>query len=616
MSDEKGEPKARGSRLLDAKGTQDTRKGKHMALFTKGKGSRQNSWEIERHGTLVRAREGGPSRVPGYLVCESELAAQTRVETMVADWLAKGFSAADPEAETLAASARAQAAPLSGPGWPLRKDCHIDNEANGMMVTSMAMAGQSLEEGSEKWLEAINDAKMIPLRLAQDSSFNVRIVGGQDLESQEAEEWVARLEWPLEVPDGRLAICTGAQLVGEEYDADDERDIATVSVPKGRYLVTLYTHLPGVNGAAALDHLAGGYGKARPTGAWWRATHQGEAMPTWLRQWCVAYRSTDPGHESEWEDVESLSQDEVPAVIDFLVHLQPDPEAAPAPGLVMNDGWFDPHEGARQPERCPRGLEAKELPKPRSESADQWIYAVDLDPVVARFPLSPLAGGELPIAPSQLSLLYRLARFCNSFVGPQFQAEGELRQEAPFQGGEGCVLVAEETSARLLFSSIRLPKQHQETLQELAPWLSGLPVGTRWELCCAPTDPGSREGERPLGLHRYRGEVAEAGWVLKETYPRVARSELEAALELARQVEGGEQFILRGEDEAASIRASALANPANWLEEEDSFRPLVQDGAFLLSPPDPDTLATYGATAFGLRHRATWPVSGFDDVRS
>jgi hypothetical protein len=584
-----------------------------MALFTKGKGPRQQAWEIERVGSLVRARErqGAMEMLPGFLTCESEPAAQSRVETMVADWLAKGYSAADAEAKTLAACPGAMATRPASPDWPLRADYQVYNEANGMMVTSLAMAGKRLDEGSKKWLKAVNDGKMIPLALYQDDSFNIRVVGGQDLDPQETEEWVARLEWPLEVPDGKLAITGGAILVNEEYEAGGcEESVASLQIPKGRYRATLYTHLPGVNGQAALDHLAGGYGKARPAGAWWRASRSGQTMPAWLRQRCVAYPDTDPGHESEWEGVESLSQDQTPDVIDFLLHLQRDDDFRPERKFVEQDGWFPLHEGARQPEICPRGLEGRQVRKPTRGPAGKWVYVVELGQAVERFSPTDLEGGELALQPAQLAQLYRLARFCHTLSVPQFRAEGACN-EATVPEGEGYVLVTRPERTDLLFSNDHKPHDHEAALRELASWFSGWPAGTRWELSCAQSDPRGREGEQPLGLHRYVGKVHDSGWVLCQTYPPAARSEVEAALALAREVSLGEAFTLRDEAEADPVRSFARGNHGPWLEDDN--KPVVKGGKFSLHPPDAGLLGVYGSAAFAVRHRGTWPVLDFSE---
>ena len=588
-----------------------------MARFTKGMGKRQQVWETWQFGALVKAREnaGGYWLLPGFLQCDSDLAARTELEKLVGGWLARGYLPADAEARELAESPGATSVVNSRkPVWPLRCDLHVANEATGMTITSLAMAGKKLPEGSKKWSKAVQEGKLLPLTLRQDDSFNIRIVGGQPLSEQENEEWVGRLEAILDVTDGRLAVTGGAVLTDEDYSADDphwEYYVRTVLIPAGRYRATLYTYLTGVNGPGVMDYVAGGFGKAEPTGAWWRASREAEAFPLWLRQWCVAHRDNDPGHESEWEGVEYLGEDEAPRMIDFLLQLEPAEENGKADPPALDGGWFPVHAGGRRPELCPRGLEAKELRGlERHDESGSWTYVQEAASFCQQRPTTPLRDGELSIIPGQVSLLYRLARFSHPNVMPQFLCWGDKIGSVPMTRQADCVLVGEEGKAELLFSNDARPAQHQKTLQELSSWFYELPVGAEWELCAAQADPRANEVDTPLGLHRYRGYIAETGWMLREVYPPAARSQLEAALNLAREVDGGESFQLRDAAEAKSIQAYAKANHGYYLDEN---KPVVSDLAFALEPPDAGVLGLYGSAAFALRFRGVWPVQNFSE---
>src|SRR5262245_40171978 len=275
-----------------------------MARFAYGKGEKKSYWDVEQLGLMLRSQDSG--MLSGYQSFASVDDARSAMERFVAEHIADGYAPSDDEARALAARVERPAAEVAPATLPIRRDIYVYNEATGMMITSMDMAGVAIDNGAPEWNEAIADAKMIPISLFQDDTFVVRVVAGEPLNDQESDEWVARLEWPLEIKGGKLAITGGAVLVYEEYDPDERyylSFIRTVDVPPGRYRVTVYSYVPGINGRAALDYLAGGYGEAEQLGAWYRRSYPGEAFPDWLHNWCVSYHSADPGHEDEWDGV-------------------------------------------------------------------------------------------------------------------------------------------------------------------------------------------------------------------------------------------------------------------------------------------------------------------------
>jgi hypothetical protein len=118
-------------------------------------------------------------------------------------------------------------------------DLGIYNEATGFVITSRRMAGKSLDEGSAEWKKAVNRGDMLSPTLVQDDPFVVRVVAGAPLTAQEEEEWVARVDWHLNLPDGNLC----------------------------------------VTGGSVLDHLAGGYDKGEPLEDWFARTRPGAPSP-------------------------------------------------------------------------------------------------------------------------------------------------------------------------------------------------------------------------------------------------------------------------------------------------------------------------------------------------
>lgn len=260
-----------------------------MARFEFGKGKTKTYWDIEQLGRVVRAQDTEPhcARLPGFRTFPDEQTARSEIGKLVGEHLGKGFVPADDAARVLAAAVPLPAPKKSAPiTLPVRRDLNIYNEANGFMVLSMKMAGVAMDEGSAKWNKAVTDAKMIPVLLFQDDPFTVRVVAGDQLTPQESEEWVARVDWRLNIPDGKLAITGGAVLVNEEYNEDDPyyKDyLGVVELPAGFYRAAIYSYVPGVNGNAILDHLAGGDGKDR-----WEDGFDAPALVKRFRPGCVS----------------------------------------------------------------------------------------------------------------------------------------------------------------------------------------------------------------------------------------------------------------------------------------------------------------------------------------
>ncbi len=373
-----------------------------MAIVERGKGKRKQVFEIVRQGLLLRSQEtnAGDERLPGYRRFASEAVAAAALAAEVQSHLQDGMQPADVEARAIAA----QAAPAtnSTPTLPLRADLGIYNEATGFVVTSRKMAGKELEEGSAEWKKAVQRGDMLPLTLMQDDPFVIRIVAGEPLTTQENEEWVARVDWHLNIPDGKLCVTGGSIFTNGGYDPDDayyEQYVSEVAIPKGRYKAALYTHLHGVNGGGVMDHLAGGYDKGESIEKWFARTRSGLALPDW----------------EEHEPVE------------FLLHLDPI-DAAPKKGLsdLPEDGWFGGAENARKPALCPLGIEAKDVLRRKDSESGEWNYVRDVFPMLApkwgKAEPGGLTGGGMVALP--LNALSRAARI--SWFGSR-QTVMELR---------------------------------------------------------------------------------------------------------------------------------------------------------------------------------------------
>ena len=251
-----------------------------------------------------------------------------------------------------------------------RVDLYVPNEADVLVVTSaerldgrrppLAEAGAELTELARSGAGAL-------LGLEDDEPVVVRVVLGAPT-PQEDEEWVGRLELPLDLPDGRLALASGRGFLRGDYD---EELVRFVEVPSGRYRVSIEAQLVGINGEACLER-AGDLGAdepGEPLGAYFRRTRPGAEVPEWLQVHCAQFPHLDPGHEEEWEDfaesdrfaaLEEEAERTGLGFVDLLLRLEPVAELPELHATFEEDGVLREAE-VRKPARCPLGLRATGL---------------------------------------------------------------------------------------------------------------------------------------------------------------------------------------------------------------------------------------------------------------
>lgn len=234
-----------------------------------------------------------------------------------------------------------------------RIDLEVYNEATGFTITSARLCGRDLSgvvPGDDRWMAAVADGVFLPIELAQDDPFVIRVVVDEPLADQERDEWVACLRHRLRIPDGRLLLMGGGT---EYFDGEDMEEYSrTLEVPAGDYQAELYTYYHSANGDYAL-HQAG---PPEPIGAYFRRSRGGRTFPAWLREECRNRVGCDPGHEDEWRDSGDEEEGERPRLVHFLLRLSPDRgESGPAPDA---NGWFSAGAGARRPASCPLGIPA------------------------------------------------------------------------------------------------------------------------------------------------------------------------------------------------------------------------------------------------------------------
>lgn len=591
-----------------------------MARFAFGKGKKKSYWDIEQLGRMLRSHDVDPvsPRLQGYQTFASDSAARAEMERLSAEHIAEGFRPEDEEARALANLVAKPASEAAGVTLPVRHDTYVYNEATGFMVTSMAMAGVAIDEGSKKWNKAVADGKMIPVTLFQDDPFVVRVVAGEPLSAQEEEEWVAKLEWPLDIPDGKLAVTGGAVLVNEEYDPDDryyQSYLRVVDVPPGRYRATIYSYVPGVNGNAVLDYLASGDDRHERYGAWFRRTRPGEDFPPWLVEWCVGEPDEDPGHEKEWKERQRPDASTMPEYIDFLVHLAPDPNAGPT-DTPPEEGWFGEAENARTPDRAPRGLEGRDVTGHENDSKNAgWMYLFEVPEAARRVAWFPIDDGPVEVEPTELSLLYRLARFAHGHTVPDLRATlpdaGGFAM--PMQSPPHTLVLLQGTDLRIAFSNNQQPGEVLGRLDALAPLIANLPDGTELEMVISQLDESAFASDVPVGLHRYRGHVQGGKWSVAESFPKVDAGTLRAALSLSREVAGGDAITIRDAAEGDAVLKWANANVRIWIEDNPAK---IENGRLAPGTRDPGVLSLYGSSVFAVRFGETWPVltlGGDDD---
>ncbi|MCC7177746.1 MAG: hypothetical protein IT177_05075 [Acidobacteria bacterium] len=412
---------------------------------------------------------------------------------------------------------------------------------------------------------------MLPLTLVQDDPFVIRIVAGAPLTDQEHAEWVARVDWHLNVPDGRLCVTGGSVLTSEDYDADDpheEQYVGEVALPRGRYRAALYTHVHGVNGGSVLDFLAGGHGQGESPESWFARTRPGEPRP-------------------DWDGME---------LVHFLLYLEP-VDVAPSAGLseLPEDGWFNGAENARKPERCPSGLVAADVQRTvRDESPGDWTYVRSVFDSMPAIDRTRVAGGTVSLPLESLARAIRIGWFGSRYIQvelrltPPSGASLGLGREWP----EGMVAVEEDGVGRVLFDSDLDINTILTRLPELAVPLAAV----RWHA----DGPLLRADRGDAGLVALRGGT----WRIEQAWPATDAATLDAALSLAAEVERGTTIALRDEPEGTAILAWARRN---FGEHPRGNPPRVGDGAIRFKKAGHE-VALLGIAAFAHRFARTWPV--------
>jgi hypothetical protein len=444
-----------------------------------------------------------------------------------------------------------------------RCDLAVYNEACAFYLTSKSLAGETpseeLLENAEKW---IRDGIFLPVELMQDDPFLCRVVLGP-MREDEQHEWVGRLQWKLHIPDGVLVVAAGCEYVMGEFDPEDDywdEFVHFIDVPHGDYKVTVYTHLPGINGEWVLECT----GQAEPLGTWFRRSRPGQNMPAWLAYRAVSDYDSDPGYEEKWEeaDYDTLEKAaEENECLGFLFHLEPLTDWDELTQMpTLDDGLFHATD-VQKPEPFPLGIQGEDVVDPAKErvesyvpppvvAADVWARLKDVD-------LTPVEGGPVALAAEDAWQVHRLAMYCNDNV------DGGLSLTFP----QGCVpqvewstdedIVVQQTgqTIRLGFPETGERWMLARGLRDLSTQLAAVPDGTSLEALFVD------DAGRDAGKQRYRGKIHDGTWHIDHASPPVSQLRLTEALSLVRSAKEEKGIEALNEEEAATILDTIRKDP-------------------------------------------------------
>ncbi len=218
-----------------------------------------------------------------------------------------------------------------------RLDVEIYNESNALFVSNsiVRQAFEQSEDEEAAFRTAVEDRELIAVDLDQDDGFIARVVLGS-LSAKEKNEWVGRGSRKLMLSDGKLVVAGGASYVSEDLD-DEFYEI--IDVPAGEYFVTVYQHLPSVNGER-ITQLEGWEGFL----SYFRETRpKRRKLPAWIAELA----------ESEGQDAGDSDDDEPDELVAFVIQLLPASNRRKESPL--EDDRFVSTE-QRIPAKCPLGI--------------------------------------------------------------------------------------------------------------------------------------------------------------------------------------------------------------------------------------------------------------------
>lgn len=513
----------------------------------------------------------------------------------------------------------------------MRRDVFIENGAERMSVLSPHALQDALEREPGFEARHLARAHAIILGVRGDDAMLVRVVVDEPLTRAEESQWLARVRWTLEAPDGRLVIAGGrdaerrALELGGERSDETSRHLAVVRVPPGHWRIDLYTHVGSTNGRRLLR------ASERRLGSWFRVDAPGSPFPLWLASHLASFVEEDPGFEALWRaPTESLRRKAlaidtaVTGFVGFLVHVR---RAEEGEALITppTRGGFELDAGARAPDLFPRGLPAgvedpqllafarhllerdtavrRGLPAPIPMRCPQAVFEVWDGP-----PATRLEGSEVALELPLLVLGYLLAllssntmpnvelriREAGDWVPPPPQSDFAIE----CRGVEYRVGPPENLGGWAMLSS----------LVTVGQMLAALPDGALLELATrVAVDPGEAV-DSASGRLFLKGRVIDGRLRIAEASPPSPRGTLEDAMAFARELLMDQEIRVRDAVERAVVDGALGACAASF----DSPPPRWGDQRLSLAGADSRLSCLIARPLFRHRYRAMFSATFVD----
>lgn len=580
-----------------------------MALLEKKQGRRKLFFEIKQYGQVLSQKDWceGDERLVGYMRFESEEIASQMKKKLLTSRAIDGYKVSDEDAKACLLGQSFEKNEVTKICAPYRQDYHFYNEATGFTICSSKLLGAAIDDESAEWKKAVNDGRLIPVSLIQDDSFNIRVVFDDALSAAEADEWVGKIEGYLNLENGELCLGAGAEhLYGDSDDAEESDDyLHKIHLPPGKYKATLYMYIPGINGTACLDEIAGGYDAHEPLLPWFRRSWGDAKLPLWLQNWCAGGSELDPSNLSEFANVSYLASEELPEMIDFLLHLETVSEIPQSTKFNLESGWFPETEGARIPSKCPRGIEAVNLVKKEAKSElAPLVYPRNVYELVSRNTPAPLDGGGIVFDIDEILSVLAFV----SLTHPDSMMEIRISSSTPLSPIHWDESISNQiiqigyspVSAGIIFGGDLRPSKYIEEVKKLLPALRALDAGIQLEL--AFSNHWKSSDTTLAGTHRFQGKLERGHWHVESVFPPIAKAQLEKGLELGKQVLQSELPVADAR-EFEQIQSTALkAFPYHF----DDNKAVLDGNKLRLEPFDRGIFQMLGQAAMKVRFPSVW----------
>jgi len=500
----------------------------------------------------------------------------------------------------------------------MRRDVFLDNDSGGLSVLAGARVPEMIADARENDSAFMESRGALLLELYGDDSMPVRVVADEPLTAEEEAQWLGRVRWTIDAPDGRILVAGGfdpdvlADWLEKDGPEADGYGVAVVKVPPGTWRADLYAHVGSMNGRQLLGDTPG---------AWFRRDHPDEPFPLWLVRVLRFSGEEDPGHAEEWKKPDERIRSgeitvdlETRGFVGFLLHLHKD-ETVPL-SETPDGGWFSLDTGARTPDVCPTGLPSEVEDRELVSIARSILQekAKEAPPPLATEPMRVFEGwpGEPLDAlarPVELSVKLLIDAYLLSLLASDGAPAVEIRVE----GAEGW------TPAPPQHDWVALPHDGGfragpppnfggwamlEALVMAGQHLQDLPDGARLELGTRDLGPDDAK----VGRLWLAGTLHGGKWRITEASPRVEVATLEDALEFT-----NDMFL----DDAVTVRDAEERAILTKMLEKLGFlldgKPQWKGETLSLAKERERTKCMLAGPLFRHRYAAAWPMPEPDE---